>query len=252
MAVFNSATVDRLNTIEDSKIRAYLYKLNEDLTYMFNNLTPSDNYSEAARLLYVQEGEKISSLEVSVEGIKANVVYKDKVVAAINLSTEGVKIKGDKISLEGVVTANEYFKIELDGSMTAVNGTFKGNISAGSKISGSEIIGGSASFGDDLFFADDNLVGIGGFYAKKSWGRYIFQSNDGQCGMSANPGSASKLWFWAGWQSDDNYDFCVNNLGEVHARDFYIETDSGFWKGWGLNETFQDIYERIEALESQL
>ena len=41
----------------------------------------------------------------------------------------------------------------------------------------------------------------------------------------------------------------MNNKGEVHARDFYIESDQGFWDGWGLNETIQDIYSRLEQLE---
>lgn len=112
-----------------------------------------------------------------------------------------------------------------------------------------KIIGGSADFGDGFFYADDEEVGIGGFYAKVGWGRDIFQSADGQCGMSAASKKEGNLWFWAGWKSDSDYDFCVNNKGEVHARDFYIETDQGFWDGWGLNETIQDIYSRLEQLE---
>ena len=112
-----------------------------------------------------------------------------------------------------------------------------------------KIIGGSANFGNGFFYADDEEVGIGGFYAKVGWGRDIFQSSDGQCGMSAASKKEGNLWFWAGWKSDSDYDFCVNNKGEVHARDFYIESNQGFWDGWGLNETIQDIYSRLEQLE---
>lgn len=43
-----------------------------------------------------------------------------------------IKLKADNISLEGLVTANNYFKILADGSMEAVNGKFSGNISGGS------------------------------------------------------------------------------------------------------------------------
>ena len=156
MAVFSAATVDRINSIEDSKIRSYLYKLNEDLTYMFNNLTVEDNYSELAQLTFAQNEETLSQLEISVDGIKATVVYKDSVVAAINLSTEGVKIQGDKITLEGVVTANNYFKINLDGSMEAKNGTFSGT------ISGSKITGGSCDIG--CFSATSDEAYLGDFY----------------------------------------------------------------------------------------
>lgn len=46
----------------------------------------------------------------------------DKVVSAINVSPESIKIQASKITLEGVVTANNYFKINTDGSMEAKAG----------------------------------------------------------------------------------------------------------------------------------
>ncbi len=165
MAVFSAASVDRINSIDDNKIRSYLYKLNEDLTYMFNNLTPDDNYSKIAYDTYVENGEMLSDLSISVDGIKANVVYKDKVVAAINLSKEGVKIKGNKITLEGTVTANNYFKINLDGSMEAKNGKFTGSIT-----------GGTADIG--CFSANSDDVYIGDFYVSGDATGTII-SNDG-------------------------------------------------------------------------
>lgn len=73
MAVFTLDSVDRLNSIEDQKIRSYLYKLNEDLTYMFNNLTPEDNYSALARLEYVADRENVARLEVRANGIELEV-----------------------------------------------------------------------------------------------------------------------------------------------------------------------------------
>ncbi len=54
-------------------------------------------------------------------------VEKDGIIAAINLSPEVVKILANHIQLEGIVTANGYFKILEDGSMEAVNGTFTSN-----------------------------------------------------------------------------------------------------------------------------
>lgn len=91
MAVFTSDSVDRLNSIEDRKIRAYLYKLNEDLTYMFNNLTPEDNYSELARLVYVEDQEHIARLEVRANEIELDV--KNNAGEIANLY-----IKADEIS----------------------------------------------------------------------------------------------------------------------------------------------------------
>lgn len=60
--------------------------------------------------------------------ISQNVVKNGEVVSKINASSEGVTIKGKKISLEGVVTANQNFKILSDGSMEAKNGKFTGDM----------------------------------------------------------------------------------------------------------------------------
>lgn len=61
------------------------------------------------------------------------------VISAINLSSEGIKITASNISLEGIVTANNNFKVLPDGSIEAVNGKFSGTIT-GSTISGSAFV----------------------------------------------------------------------------------------------------------------
>lgn len=90
------------------------------------------------------------------------------------------------------------------------------------EISGGKITGAQINIGDGFFYADDQEVGIGGFYSRSSWGRNIFQSNDGQCGMSAEPTSDGGLWFWAGYRDSGDFDFAVNNGGQCWARDFMI------------------------------
>ena len=62
-------------------------------------------------------------LEVSEE-----YVDRKKVISAIKMSPEDIKIEGNKINLKGTVTANEFFKILNDGSMEAVNGRFIGGV----------------------------------------------------------------------------------------------------------------------------
>lgn len=58
----------------------------------------------------------------------------------VGASAEGVFIKAGSIKLEGLVTANENFRILEDGSIEAVNGVFKGEIEATSgTIGGFEI-----------------------------------------------------------------------------------------------------------------
>lgn len=68
-------------------------------------------------------------------------VDKNGVISAINLSPELIKLAASKIAFEGLVTANNNFKILLDGSMEAVNANINGTITT-SVIDGSIIMGG--------------------------------------------------------------------------------------------------------------
>lgn len=82
-----------------------------------------------------------TKLEVTAEGITSSVT-KDNIISTINQSAEQVKINAGKITLEGVVTANSYFKINADGSMTTTNATITGKVTATSgKIGGFTIDG---------------------------------------------------------------------------------------------------------------
>lgn len=55
-------------------------------------------------------------------------VGENEIVSKINQSAEQVSIDANKINLNGIVTANDNFKILEDGSMEAKNGKFNGNI----------------------------------------------------------------------------------------------------------------------------
>lgn len=68
--------------------------------------------------------QRAHEIELSVSNNAANVI------SLINLSQEAVTIQSEKISLEGIVTANNYFRINLDGSMEATNATISGTITA--------------------------------------------------------------------------------------------------------------------------
>lgn len=64
--------------------------------------------------------------EINLEVSKK--VDENEIISAINLTSEEAKINAPKIALEGIVTANENFKVLEDGSIEAVNGNFSGNI----------------------------------------------------------------------------------------------------------------------------
>lgn len=57
-------------------------------------------------------------------------VNSTEIISTINQTAESIKIQASKIKLEGLVTANNYFKILTDGSIEAVNGKFTGTITA--------------------------------------------------------------------------------------------------------------------------
>lgn len=81
-----------------------------DSTTALNNKTPA---------------EKVRQIEIALRSVDGN-----KVVSLINLSEAGIRIKGDKIQLEGVVTANKNFQILEDGSAVMKNADISGKVTA--------------------------------------------------------------------------------------------------------------------------
>lgn len=81
----------------------------------------------------------------------------------VGVSAEGVKIKGDYITLEGLVTANDNFKILKDGSIETRNAKIYGTVYAiDGKIGGFTIERGSLYWkGYDYFGSDSRSVRVG-------------------------------------------------------------------------------------------
>lgn len=84
--------------------------------------------------LKVSRDSVISSINQSAEAVQINA---NKIALTGNgiiniLNTGTTSISADRINLNGVVTANQNFKILSDGSMEAKNGTFNGDVTGGS------------------------------------------------------------------------------------------------------------------------
>ena len=95
------------------------------------------NYSTTAQMnTAITQTAKEINLEVSKK------VGKAEIISTINQTAETIKISASKIKLEGVVTANNSFKILTDGSMQATNAKISGTISS-SIINGTTINGGT-------------------------------------------------------------------------------------------------------------
>lgn len=206
MAIFTQDTVD------SSKIESYLYELNENLTYMFNNLTPEENYSEAARLIYAQRGERLASVEVKADQIELRVEDNEKHYnTSITLLSDLLSLKAETPSgssmmeLSGDRIKLTTGKFEVDATNLKIdedgNGTFSGTVSAativGGTINGSTI---NSTNSDIPFKARKGYVSIGDFTCDDSYGRNIFQSDDEVTGMSTGDVvGTGRLLFWAGW-----------------------------------------------------
>lgn len=82
-----------------------------------------------------------TQLEITAEGLSSTVT-KDNIISTINQSSEAVSISASKINLNGVVTANNNFKIDTNGKMTCVNATISGSVTTGNlEASGGTIAG---------------------------------------------------------------------------------------------------------------
>lgn len=227
MAQYTQSTAISL-TSDDGRIADYLYELNENLSYMFNNLTPEDNYSEDARLTYVQRGKRIGILEVRADKIELRVqddennyntsmqLFADllKLTAETPEGSSTIAMTGDKIELTTgkFIVNSTNLVIDAEG-----NATFSGTVRAATIIGGT-ITGTSINGGDTIRFkARPSYIQVGDFIVDDSYGRHTLMSYDECTGMSTGDVSSSQLLLWAGYSGGNNYTFAVNGHGGVHV-----------------------------------
>lgn len=85
-------------------------------------------------IFYVDERGKLyikgdgTDLDISENEEMFKKVGNDEVISKINDSPEEITIQAERIKFEGLVTANENFKILEDGSIEAQNAKFSGNV----------------------------------------------------------------------------------------------------------------------------
>lgn len=265
MASFSISNLN-LDETDIRKVSAYLYKLNEQLSYMFGNLTPEENYSADALEKYLSDGEKVTEAILGLNEVKVQMVRKGEVVAAINMSEEEIKILADKIKLEGIVTANGNFKILEDGSMESVNGKFSGKVTgteiSGGKVTGTEINGGTVTgtkinggtvigsyisgatiegseIGDidGTFYTDGETVYMGGFQAYDTqYGRYIATIETEKNGIGDN----RKYAVWSGWDGEEAA-FYATEDGDVECNEIYSAVAGESWSDERLKKDIQPI-----------
>lgn len=175
-------------------LRDSMYMLTEQLSYALSHLD-ADNLSESVTESISASAKKSeeaiggleecrSSIQQTKESISSKVA-KGTLISEINQSAEQVRISADKIALEGVVTANDGFKINLDGSMQATAGSLgafsadaDGNLAgaASLQVGGVTIAGNSAA---GLRVTADNLDYVYGQPAGSSGAYFLGVSDTG-------------------------------------------------------------------------
>jgi len=107
----------------DKTLYSWLSSVNMDLRSITLAVSESE-YKDINGVLYAVTQAR-ASIEINSQQIALK-VSKDNIVSSINQSAEAISITAGKINLNGAVTANDYFKINTDGSMAATAGTIGG------------------------------------------------------------------------------------------------------------------------------
>ncbi len=246
MAVFSTNTIGNISSADDlNKVKNYLYKLNEDLDYMFRNLTPEDNYSEVAKLTYVAQGEKIAQLEVSVDDISIIVQdtqqnYKSSIEVLANLlslnvstpegSTSAV-LSGDRIAL----TTGKFVVNSKNLVITETgDATFSGKVSAAA-IEGSTLNGGEITVG--VFNADDDGCTLGEWIVAGA-NRSILRSQNGKIYFFAEDG---KIQTGEGGLADGTSIYS----DEIRTGEVYLSRDS-WWGAWSVTRAIKAMWNALK------
>lgn len=149
--------------------------------------------------------DNTKSTSYSVGATPEGMVQKKKIISEINQSAEEISIKAEKISLEGLVTANENFKVLEDGSIEAKNGKFTGEIYATSGKFEGEIVSSKATItgGSMIIKAVDNDYKAIDIY----WGNPNTQGEDGYYTTQISPGSVYGYGYNGGHSGSFRLDF---------------------------------------------
>lgn len=148
---------------DERRFIAQLTDIFDDIYRRFGRLRMEDLSGKTQAVINAKaESEDVEKLEaeltLTAEGLSSK-VSRGEVISAINQSAEEVGIEASKINLNGAVTANRYFKINLDGSMEAVSGKVGGFVIGENTLTG----GGAFPIALD---AEDGVISAGNLFMR--------------------------------------------------------------------------------------
>lgn len=161
----------------DGDIYLYMLVLSTDkieaLTYKYKTLfEQSERLVKISAAVYDKDERALEETGLMVQPEGTGIYIKDAngKLALIGVGVEEtdaggnkktvIKLTADNIKLEGLVTANGYFKVKEDGSIEAVNGTFRGHVYADGGAIGGFSIGHGHIGGADVIYNEDGTIEV--------------------------------------------------------------------------------------------
>lgn len=218
MAVFTPDSAGSLSNLTDlKKVQEYLYRMNEQLQYMFRNLTPEDNNASGTPSLSYATGQTI---KIIVDGNELDLVLADEVIKAINESIETAKISAGRVSINGIASAGDRFKVGNDGKPSLKDGSMQNM-----DISSSDITGGTIS----------NAAVTGGTVT----GSAI--SNATASNVAHQTGSVGPFDIDATGMSNTNMSLPANGEAELAE----LTLSDTFWQGKTVTEICKEMWDAV-------
>lgn len=161
----------------DGDIYLYMLVLSTDkieaLTYKYKTLfEQSERLVKISAAVYDKDERALQETGLMIQPEGTGIYIKDVngKLALIGVGVEEtdaegnkktvIKLTADNIKLEGLVTANGYFKVKEDGSIEAVNGTFRGHVYAEGGAIGGFSIGDGHIGGADVIYNEDGTIEV--------------------------------------------------------------------------------------------
>lgn len=161
----------------DGDIYLYMLVLSTDkieaLTYKYKTLfEQSERLVKISAAVYDKDERALQETGLMIQPEGTGIYIKDAngKLALIGVGVEEtdaegnkktvIKLTADNIKLEGLVTANGYFKVKEDGSIEAANGTFRGHVYAEGGAIGGFSIGNGHIGGADVIYNEDGTIEV--------------------------------------------------------------------------------------------
>lgn len=161
----------------DGDIYLYMLVLSTDkieaLTYKYKTLfEQSERLVKISAAVYDKDERALQETGLMIQPEGTGIYIKDAngKLALIGVGVEEtdaegnkktvIKLTADNIKLEGLVTANGNFKVKEDGSIEAVNGTFRGHVYAEGGAIGGFSIGNGHIGGADVIYNEDGTIEV--------------------------------------------------------------------------------------------